>query len=60
MTSEFFSALKGCHISIYTSKTYECGLHIQNENRYNVGKGTHLVLKRAEKARALVSKMPGD
>ncbi|KAL5200579.1 hypothetical protein ABZP36_021782 [Zizania latifolia] len=31
----------------------------RNENRYNVGKGTHLVLKRAEKARALVSKMPG-
>ncbi|BAF07664.1 65-kDa microtubule-associated protein 3 [Oryza sativa Japonica Group] len=30
----------------------------RNENRYNVGKGTHLVLKRAEKARALVSKMP--
>jgi hypothetical protein len=32
----------------------------QNENRYNVGKGTHLVLKRAEKARAIVSKMPGE
>lgn len=32
----------------------------QNENRYNVGKGTHLVLKRAEKARALVSKKPGE
>ncbi|KAG0531502.1 hypothetical protein BDA96_04G028100 [Sorghum bicolor] len=30
----------------------------RNENRYNVGKGTHLVLKRAEKARSLVSKMP--
>uniref|UniRef100_A0ACD5V7V2 Uncharacterized protein n=1 Tax=Avena sativa TaxID=4498 RepID=A0ACD5V7V2_AVESA len=30
----------------------------RNENRYNVGRGTHLVLKRAEKARALVSKMP--
>ncbi|XP_051195428.1 65-kDa microtubule-associated protein 3 isoform X1 [Lolium perenne] len=30
----------------------------RNENRYNVGKGTHLVLKRAEKARAIVSKMP--
>ncbi|XP_015689060.1 65-kDa microtubule-associated protein 3 isoform X2 [Oryza brachyantha] len=30
----------------------------RNENRYNVGKGTHLVLKRAEKARALVGKMP--
>ncbi|TVU33555.1 hypothetical protein EJB05_25380 [Eragrostis curvula] len=32
----------------------------RNENRYNVGKGTHLVLKRAEKARAVVSKMPGN
>jgi Ase1/PRC1/MAP65 family protein len=31
----------------------------QNENRYNTGKGTHLVLKRAEKARSLVGKMPG-
>uniref|UniRef100_A0A0D9VBN2 65-kDa microtubule-associated protein 3 n=1 Tax=Leersia perrieri TaxID=77586 RepID=A0A0D9VBN2_9ORYZ len=30
----------------------------RNENRYNVGKGTHLVLKRAEKARTLVGKMP--
>jgi len=30
----------------------------RNENRYNVGKGTHLVLKRAEKARALASRMP--
>ncbi|KAM3309968.1 hypothetical protein ACQJBY_030958 [Aegilops geniculata] len=30
----------------------------RNENRYNVGKGMHLVLKRAEKARALVNKMP--
>ncbi|KAM3295902.1 hypothetical protein ACQJBY_038303 [Aegilops geniculata] len=30
----------------------------RNENRYNVGKGMHLMLKRAEKARALVNKMP--
>ncbi|AQK60848.1 65-kDa microtubule-associated protein 3-like isoform X1 [Zea mays] len=30
----------------------------RNENRYNTGKGTHLVLKRAEKARSLVCKMP--
>jgi hypothetical protein len=30
------------------------------ENRCNMGKGTHLVLKRAEKARTFVSKMPGN
>ncbi|XP_057476328.1 65-kDa microtubule-associated protein 3-like isoform X2 [Actinidia eriantha] len=30
-----------------------------DENRYNAGRGTHLTLKRAEKARALVSKLPG-
>ncbi|BAA97189.1 unnamed protein product [Arabidopsis thaliana] len=30
----------------------------QDENRYNAGKGSHLILKRAEKARALVNKLP--
>ncbi|GFZ15242.1 microtubule associated protein (MAP65/ASE1) family protein [Actinidia rufa] len=30
----------------------------EDENRYNAGRGTHLTLKRAEKARALVSKLP--
>ncbi|XP_028554635.1 65-kDa microtubule-associated protein 3-like, partial [Dendrobium catenatum] len=30
----------------------------RDENRYNAGKGTHLMLKRAEKARAVVSKIP--
>lgn len=30
-----------------------------DENRYNAGRGAHLTLKRAEKARALVSKLPG-
>ncbi|CAJ1952519.1 unnamed protein product [Sphenostylis stenocarpa] len=29
-----------------------------DENRYNAGRGFHLTLKRAEKARALVSKLP--
>ncbi|XP_027924040.1 65-kDa microtubule-associated protein 3 isoform X2 [Vigna unguiculata] len=29
-----------------------------DENRYNAGKGSHLTLKRAERARALVSKLP--
>ncbi|GAB4858725.1 hypothetical protein Ancab_010199 [Ancistrocladus abbreviatus] len=30
-----------------------------DENRYTAGKGAHLSLKRAEKARALVNKLPG-
>ncbi|KAE8675594.1 65-kDa microtubule-associated protein 3 [Hibiscus syriacus] len=29
-----------------------------DENRYNAGKGAHLTLKRAEKARSLVNKLP--
>lgn len=32
---------------------------VQDENRYNAGRGAHLTLKRAEKARALVNKLPG-
>ncbi|OIT21898.1 PREDICTED: 65-kDa microtubule-associated protein 3-like [Nicotiana attenuata] len=38
----------------------ECWLEEYNrdENRYNAGRGTHLTLKRAEKARALVNKIP--
>ncbi|KAL1060913.1 hypothetical protein V6Z11_1Z059300 [Gossypium hirsutum] len=31
----------------------------RDENRYNAGRGTHLTLKRAEKARSLVNKLPG-
>jgi protein regulator of cytokinesis 1 len=34
-------------------------MEFQDENRYNGGKGAHLTLKRAEKARALVNKIPG-
>ncbi|KAH9610574.1 hypothetical protein KSS87_003334 [Heliosperma pusillum] len=30
-----------------------------DENRYNAGKGAHLILKRAEKARILANKLPG-
>ncbi|KAI8564658.1 hypothetical protein RHMOL_Rhmol03G0198300 [Rhododendron molle] len=39
----------------------ECWLEEYNmdENRYNAGRGTHLNLKRAEKARSLVNKLPG-
>ncbi|KAK9293145.1 hypothetical protein L1049_021131 [Liquidambar formosana] len=38
----------------------ECWLEEYNrdENRYNAGRGAHLILKRAEKARALVNKLP--
>ncbi|XP_042457133.1 65-kDa microtubule-associated protein 3-like isoform X1 [Zingiber officinale] len=31
----------------------------RDENRYNAGRGAHLTLKRAEKARALINKIPG-
>lgn len=34
-------------------------MFIQDENRYNAGRGSHLILKRAEKARSLVNKLPG-
>ncbi|KAK9075286.1 hypothetical protein SSX86_003609 [Deinandra increscens subsp. villosa] len=39
----------------------ECWLEEYNRdvNRYNAGRGAHLTLKRAEKARALVNKLPG-
>ncbi|KAL3536942.1 hypothetical protein ACH5RR_000308 [Cinchona calisaya] len=38
----------------------ECWLEEYNrdDNRYNAGRGAHLILKRAEKARALVNKIP--
>ncbi|XP_023633167.1 65-kDa microtubule-associated protein 3 [Capsella rubella] len=31
----------------------------RDDNRYNAGRGAHLTLKRAEKARSLVNKLPG-
>jgi len=31
----------------------------QDDNRYNASRGAHLNLKRAEKARILVNKIPG-
>ena len=37
---------------------YFCFLN-QDDNRYNAGRGAHLNLKRAEKARILVNKIPG-
>ncbi|XVF50699.1 hypothetical protein PTKIN_Ptkin04bG0123300 [Pterospermum kingtungense] len=44
-----------------TACNEECWLEEYNrdENRYNAGKGAHLTLKRAEKARSLVNKLPG-
>ncbi|KAI3449137.1 hypothetical protein Pfo_005802 [Paulownia fortunei] len=38
----------------------ECWLEEYNrdDNRYNAGRGTHLMLKRAEKARVIVNKIP--
>ncbi|KAJ4843351.1 hypothetical protein Tsubulata_038463 [Turnera subulata] len=38
----------------------ECWLEEYNrdDNRYNAGRGAHLILKRAEKARAVVNKIP--
>ncbi|RWW09404.1 hypothetical protein GW17_00027110 [Ensete ventricosum] len=32
---------------------------VQDENKYSAGRGAHLNLKRAEKARAIVTKIPG-
>ncbi|KAL1546460.1 65-kDa microtubule-associated protein 3-like isoform X1 [Salvia divinorum] len=39
----------------------ECWLeeYSRDDNRYNAGRGAHLMLKRAEKARVLVNKIPG-
>ncbi|KAL7584874.1 hypothetical protein Lser_V15G43722 [Lactuca serriola] len=44
-----------------TACAEECWLEEYNrdDNRYNAGRGAHLTLKRAEKARALVNKLPG-
>ena len=35
------------------------GITLQDDNRYNASRGAHLNLKRAEKARILVNKIPG-
>lgn len=36
-----------------------CWIVEQDDNRYNASRGAHLNLKRAEKARILVNKIPG-
>lgn len=33
---------------------------LQDDNRYSAGRGAHLNLKRAEKARILVQKIPSE
>jgi hypothetical protein len=33
---------------------------LQDDNRYSAGRGAHLNLKRAEKARVLVQKIPSE
>lgn len=35
------------------------GLIYQDENRYSAGRGAHINLKRAERARVMISKIPG-
>lgn len=51
-------------ISIYSSASIFSFvltlLASQDDNRYNAGRGAHLTLKRAEKARVLVNKLPGN
>ncbi|KAJ0113701.1 hypothetical protein Patl1_00276 [Pistacia atlantica] len=46
----------------FAAREEECWLEEYNrdDNRYNAGRGSHLTLKRAEKARALVNKIPGN
>lgn len=34
-------------------------IELQDENRYNAGRGAHINLKRAERARLAVNKIPG-
>lgn len=47
------------HKFIPSYKFFSEHLVLQDDNRYNAGRGAHLILKRAEKARALVNKLPG-
>ncbi|KAK2650533.1 hypothetical protein Ddye_018022 [Dipteronia dyeriana] len=44
----------------FAAREEECWLeeYSRDDNRYNAGRGTHLNLKRAERARALVNKIP--
>jgi len=57
-----FICLKLKNIAVLNlSCSNSCVQHIylfQDQNRYNAGRGAHINLKRAEKARVLVSKIP--
>lgn len=48
-------------LMLYLPADFVCfkSLLKQDENRYNASRGAHLNLKRAEKARILVNKIPG-
>ena len=37
----------------------EHSVELQDDNRYNAGRGAHINLKRAERARVTISKIPG-
>lgn len=43
------------HLACYLNDVNE----FQDDNRYNAGRGAHFNLKRAERARVTVSKIPG-
>lgn len=46
--------------SVATTANFAMYMLCQDDNRYNAGRGAHIMLKRAEKARVLVSKIPGE
>lgn len=50
----FFKLLLTYHLHQFTHFLFI----VQDENRYSAGRGAHKNLKRAEKARNLVSKIP--
>jgi hypothetical protein len=58
--SSFISSLTilQCHICSILAPNLQPRFPFQDQNRYNAGRGAHINLKRAEKARTLVSKLP--
>jgi len=47
-----------CHICSILAPNLQPRFSFQDQNHYNAGRGAHINLKRAEKARTLVSKLP--
>ena len=47
-----------CHICSILAPNLQPRFPFQDQNHYNAGRGAHINLKRAEKARTLVSKLP--